>query len=371
MRVDRDVVVIGGGPAGAMAALRAARLGESVLLVDKKKFPRPKPCGSCLNGAALAALERAGLGMAPGRLGAQNIASMRLRAGDREAQLALPRMASISRAALDQAIVQEACAAGVCFVDGVRAVVGDPEAGSRRVQIGPDQVHARCVVLATGLGGGGGPAQKSPPLTWRWNNRESRIGLATMVQADRTGYGPGVIHMACGRGGYVGMVRIEDGKLEVAAAIDPQFVSVAGGAGRAVAQILESCGWEAPRELADAPWMGTPRMGRVHRVVAHERLLIAGDAAGYIEPFTGEGIAWALSSGWSAGELAARPWQAEWVQVWAERVAILRRRQRACRIVAGALRRPGLARLIVGLLSARPTIARPIMKIIGRAIQMG
>ena len=57
-----DVVVVGAGPAGSMAALEIARRGRSVLLVDKASFPRYKVCGCCLNARALSLLELADLG---------------------------------------------------------------------------------------------------------------------------------------------------------------------------------------------------------------------------------------------------------------------------------------------------------------------
>ena len=57
-----DALVIGAGPAGSVAARELARRGCRVLLVDKATFPRPKVCGCCVNGAAIRALERLGLG---------------------------------------------------------------------------------------------------------------------------------------------------------------------------------------------------------------------------------------------------------------------------------------------------------------------
>ncbi len=61
-----DVVVVGAGPAGTMAAREAARLGCSVLLVDKASWPRPKVCGCCLNETALSVLEEVDLTDLPG-----------------------------------------------------------------------------------------------------------------------------------------------------------------------------------------------------------------------------------------------------------------------------------------------------------------
>ena len=76
-------------------------------------------------------------------------------------------------------------------------------------------------------------------------------------------YRPHTIHMATGRGGYVGLVRVEDDRLDVAAAFDPAFVKAAGGLGPAA-------GVDPPRsrlagcrtDLADAPWKGTPALTR-------------------------------------------------------------------------------------------------------------
>ena len=75
------VVVVGAGPAGAVAAGLIARAGSRVLLVDRSTFPRAKVCGCCLNGRALAALADAGLGDLPARLGAVPLTAFRARGG--------------------------------------------------------------------------------------------------------------------------------------------------------------------------------------------------------------------------------------------------------------------------------------------------
>src|SRR5438552_5484187 len=65
-----EVVILGAGPAGALAAHQLARMRKSVLLVDKASFPRWKVCGCCLNAEALAVLRGAGLGQLTTRAGA-------------------------------------------------------------------------------------------------------------------------------------------------------------------------------------------------------------------------------------------------------------------------------------------------------------
>jgi menaquinone-9 beta-reductase len=352
-----DVVVVGAGPAGSMAALRAVRLGVSVLLVDKQRFPRDKVCGCCVNGAAMAALRQAHLGDLPRRLGARPLTSAHVRAGARRVILPLRDSAVVSRVALDAALAAAAADAGAQFRDATAARVGAIDGFVRVVELPQGTVRARCVVMATGLAG---------EVATRG---ASRIGLGACIPAGGD-YCPGEVHMACGAAGYVGLVVLESGLLDIAAAIDPRFVRTRGGAGEAVQAILRDCGMSIPAALADARWRGTPLLTRQRHRVADERLLFAGDAAGYVEPFTGEGIAWALACGWAAGAMAARRWEPRGGQAWTAKTVQLRRRQLTCRLVAAVLRRPRMTRVAIALLSAAPVLAAPVLQRMNRPILM-
>jgi len=330
-----------------------------VLLIDKHHFPRHKVCGCCLNGAAIAALKSAGLGDLLQRVGVAPLSTLRLASGGSRADLPLTGAVAISRAALDAAIVERAMTAGAEFIDGQAAQVGTVGPQGRSVQLGSHAVVGRCVVVASGLDSSLGPSRP----------QRGRIGLCSLL-TDGTGYPRGQVHMACAARGYVGLVRIEDGRLDVAAAIEPRFVRTCGGAGQAVRQILDSCHMAAPPDLSAARWRGTSFLTRQPRHVARERLLTVGDAAGYVEPFTGEGIAWALSSGWSGGELACQAWEPAMVAEWTRRIALLRRRQGACRWIARLLRRPRLTRCAVAALSLAPNVARPVFRYLDRPIAM-
>ena len=92
-----DVLFVGAGPAGAMAARAVARRSASVLLIDKASFPRRKVCGGCLNTVALDVLRAEGLGALPTRLGAQPLADLRLAIGRRRVVFRLPPMMALSR----------------------------------------------------------------------------------------------------------------------------------------------------------------------------------------------------------------------------------------------------------------------------------
>ena len=97
--------------------------------------------------------------------------------------------------------------------------------------------------------------------------------------------------MAVDRHGYVGLVRIEGGLLNIAAVLAPDFVKRAGGPPQALAAVLAEAGFPAITSLADADWHGTLPLTRRTSSTASRRVLVMGDAAGYVEPFTGEGMA--------------------------------------------------------------------------------
>ena len=108
------------------------------------------------------------------------------------------------------------------------------------------------------------------------------------------------------------------------------------------------------------------RQARQH---AGERLLLIGDAAGYIEPFTGEGMAWALTAGRAVAPLAAQAaerWHPRLVRQWELRYRrLLGSRQLVCRAVACVLRSPALTRTAVRLLARVPALAAPMTHYLG------
>src|SRR3954466_2849745 len=103
-----DVAIVGAGLAGTLAARQLARAGAAVLLLDRATFPRWKVCGCCLNPHAQSALASVGLGELPTTLKAVPLPIMRLAVRGIEARLPLPGWVSLSRLALDQALVEQA-----------------------------------------------------------------------------------------------------------------------------------------------------------------------------------------------------------------------------------------------------------------------
>jgi flavin-dependent dehydrogenase len=355
-----DAAVVGAGPAGSVAARELARRGRRVLLVDKATFPRRKVCGCCLNRVALGSLRAVGLGGLAGRCGAVPLDGLELATAGRRVRLPLPGGVSLSREAFDTALIHEAVAAGAEFLPGTAAKLGPVGDGWREVPITAGlRVKATVVIAADGLNGQFTDAQRVAD--------GSRIGAGVIADEVPGDYRPGTIYMAVGRGGYVGAVRLEGGRLDLAAAYDATAVRAAGGLGQMAASVLRAAGLPPIPNLDSLPWKGTPPLTRQPRRVAGERWFAVGDAAGYVEPFTGEGMAWAIASAVGLAPVAAADWSPARAAEWAAAHArIVRRRQGVCRAAAAALRSPALCRVAVSALSLAPALARPVVAALNR-----
>jgi menaquinone-9 beta-reductase len=366
-RSTRDAVVVGAGPAGSMAAIALARRGLNVLLVDRATFPRWKVCGCCLNGAALGALDAAGLNTLAANAGARPVTEMLLGARGRSAGLQLGRGVVLSREAFDSALIRAALAAGVAFLPGANASLGEASGGWRNVSLETPGLavltRAKVVIAADGLGGqlmARADAAASPAAAG------ARLGAGVVVDDAPVFYRDGTIFMACGAGGYVGLVRLEDGRLDVATALDATHIRAGHGPGFAVARLLSEVGWPVPSGLAHGTWKGTLPLTRHAERVATERVFAIGDAAGYVEPFTGEGISRALTAGLAVAPIVARAvrsWDNALMREWAGIYSrVVGRRQITCRTAAAVLRQPWLARLLIGILGRAPALARPVIR---------
>jgi flavin-dependent dehydrogenase len=309
------------------------------------------------------------LGQLPGELGAVPLGRMRLAAGMRQAWLTLPGGVALSRQSFDAGLVRAAIQAGAEFLPDthVTLAAGKPEAKVRNVNLRQDGqsrlAAARVLLAADGLGNKFLAGDRQFRIA---AESDSRIGAGAVAATAPADYVSGTIFMACGVGGYVGLVRLEDGRLDIAAALDPAFVRQAGGLGEAATRIIRTAGLPPVPKLAELPWRGTPLLTRRAMRPACERAFALGDAAGYVEPFTGEGMAWALASGVAVVPLAlraARHWDPQLVRRWSmlHRHTVARR-QRACHVVAALLRRPGLTRLLVGVLAYWPVLAAPLIR---------
>ena len=358
-----DVIILGAGPSGTIAAHQLATSGAKTLLVDKQSFPRRKVCGACLNASALEVLRSVGLDAHLADLGGIKLDGLELRLAGHSARLAMPAGIALSRERLDAALVDLAVASGAVFLPRTEGLVGAIQADARRVAlVQVDRAvaaSARVVLVATGLGRVGFEGE-SPVKSWC--PARSRIGAGCMVNTFPDVYHEGTVFMTVGRSGYVGLVRVEDSQLNVAAAFDKHHVKEIGSPGAAANRILVEAGFAAVPSLDRAAWRGTASLTRQTRPIAGERFFVLGDATGYIEPFTGEGMAWAMVSGQAIAPLVRRGircWEPTLPQSWVLlHRRLVTRRQYLCRALATLLHHPRLAHAALELVTRVPGVAR-------------
>jgi flavin-dependent dehydrogenase len=348
-----DLVVIGAGPAGASCAIEAATSGLKVLLVDSKTFPRPKVCGGCLNRSAWELLERLGVASELRNLGAKPIDTMELRCGSREGRWPIgatqqPAMHAISRWTMDPVLIDRARDCGVTWMPGSEARLVGQTAATCRVALVQGgrailEAEACCVAIASGLASkvaGSLPGMSSQVVA------SSRVGLGCLSDGPVEGIPAGLLQMVVGKEGYVGMVQVEGGRINAAAAVDREALRLAGSPEALIGRILRQTGLDPEILKHWGPWHGTPALTRQPKRRADHRLLLIGDAAGYLEPFTGEGMSWALRSGVLAAKLAvdsrsqwSETMEQRWERIWKEAIG---EHRAACSGLARLVRHPRL-----------------------------
>lgn len=291
-----DVVVVGAGPAGAAAALAARRAGASVLLLDKADFPRDKPCGDGIAPHALDVL--AGLGVTGVEDGYAPVPSLRLvgPAGGAVARAHARPTYTIPRLHLDQRIVDAAMAAGAVLR---RHTVRRVEERTGRVVL-DGVVSARAVIGADGAYSVVRKALGQPP------NGPGHLALAIRGYAPAPA-GPAeqrIVTASREWPAYAWAFPIGDGTANIG------YGEVLHGRSISRAHLLDRLAELLPDiDVAAASGLRAHHLPLSTRrpAPARGRLLLAGDALSLINPFTGEGIFYAVLSGALAGAAAAAP----------------------------------------------------------------
>jgi len=374
-----DAVVIGAGPAGSLAALRLAQRGHQVLLVEAKKFPRDKVCGGCLNARAWQVLQRHHLVDDLLAAGAVELEQLLVTCGRRQVTWPMPVMHAISRRTLDAQLAESAAARGATFLQETQARIGSEAGEADRVAIELRQpasaartVWARVVIAADGLTHSS-LTEIDQAASYVAGN--SRIGVGAQVSYSGAGYPAGRLTMMVGDSGYVGITRVEGERLNLAAALDMQCLRAGKKPGEVIRQLIEDAREELPDQLLEAQWQGTPALTRQSRRWAWHRVFLVGDAAGYVEPFTGEGMSWALAGAEAVTELAESAmigWRDElavrWQVQWRKQV---QRQQRTCRALAWTLKQPQLTGWVLWALQRAPWLVQPLMQQVSGARHVG
>lgn len=305
--MQADVAIVGAGPAGSMAAHRLAAAGAQVVLLERATFPRDKPCGDGVSAAGLAALARIGLDEWAAQFPAPEV--LRLTPPDGQPLDVQPDAGgghcygrAIPRWLLDARLVQAATEVGARLVEGVRVrgVEWSNGAGATVVADGL-KVTAQLVILADGSNATVtrrlGLVQGSPELV---AVRQYLAGDTGPPRRLEIHFQKEIIP------GYTWLFPLGDGRVNVGTGtftrrLRQGKMSLQETLARFVADPAATDGRLAKTEPI-GPVKGHPLRTRLSGTHTHaERMLVAGDAAGLVNPLSGEGIGSALES----GELAA------------------------------------------------------------------
>ena len=370
-----DALVIGAGPAGSATAIHLARGGARVLLVDKARFPRDKPCGGGLTGRAL---RHAPCDVEPVVEHVVDRFVLRARYGWRVARASRqPLIRMTQRRRLDLHLAEQAAAEGADFRDGARVDALTFRDDHVTAIVGGSHVHASFVIGADGANGVVARAAELGDGIVRGIALEGNVPWGTLELAPYQatawvelgvvagGYGwvfPKGDHANLGVGGWIDegpRLRVHLDRLARAHGLDPK-------------SLTDVRGHRLPMRRLGAP-------------AARGRALLVGDAAGLVDPLSGDGIYEAFVSAQLAADaiLAGAPevYETSLSAALDRYAAVSWKAKRAAdrypRACLWAVRAPGVFDTVAGLLRgdlAHPSqarrIARPPLRVLSRLARM-
>lgn len=298
-----EIVVVGAGPAGTMAALTLARGGRACRLVERSEQTPDRTCGDFLSAEAVARLQALGFPWAAAQAG--TVRTLRFQAQGRSVTVKLPFQGrTVQRSFLDAWLLRAAHEAGAKVQTGVhvRSVVRVP-GGGYRLESSGGQLVASTLVLANGKHGLGDfhqrvVGQDRGLLGWKMNFHKLASSLAQAL--DDT------LCLFAFAGGYGGICRVADDTATVAILVQPSVFSrhKPGRMGPLaslseqvplLSQLLAQAepAWEHAKTVANLPYGHCDKR-------AERQLFPVGDQFAVLPSFTGTGVSFAMASGAAA-----------------------------------------------------------------------
>jgi geranylgeranyl reductase family protein len=312
-----DVIIAGGGPAGSSAAIHLAIKGARVLLAEQKKFPRPKLCGEFISPECTSHFERLGVAEQMRAGGPSSLAETVFYSRN-GTNVRVPSQwfgnggiaLGLSRAEMDERLLRRAAEVGVTVLEDAHVmnlIFDEDRVAGVNVKRGraEESYQADFTIDATGR------SRTLARLAEKTSSDPSRLQRAPMVafkvHLQNTEVAPGACEIYFYPGGYGGLNNIESGLSNLCFIVNARDVrSRQSDADRVMREVVCQ-NLRAAQTLEHAQvkseWLAVSLEGFGRRSASPARGLLAiGDAASFIDPFTGSGMLMALEG----GDLAAR-----------------------------------------------------------------
>ena len=287
-----DLIVVGAGPAGSTCAALCAHQGGRIMILEAARFPRDKVCGDCLNPAVWPILDRLGLSSAVRALPSTVPSTMRFSVSGHH-ELEIPIVSTtcsassieeriVRRRDFDALLAARACEMGAEFRDGSPVTTLRSNSGIWEVTLASGETyHARRIVAADGRNSVIARLQRHySPMT-----KDGRIGIQAHIPHP-SDY-DGALAMRIYRNGYGGLADIGSGMANLCLVANKDSMKELRREAELYYRISTPVVWRSITPISRSQVLAPARDG----------IYLCGDAARVVEPFTGEGISYALRSG--------------------------------------------------------------------------
>ena len=291
-----DLIIVGGGPSGSAAGRIAGKAGLKTLLIEKEEFPRYKPCGGALSDHALHYLDFE----IPEAMIEKEVYGGRICFNDRTIECFKDYRLSIivTRSKLDSFLLEKAQEAGIEILHGEKVTSVSNEDDHVTVKTNTSSYESRFVILATG-------SQNSLKNAVRRKDRKKEYGvcIVTEVEEDNATIDKYIrdsveLRFGVANMGY-GWIFPHDNYYSVGIG---GVASLLPDPNSAIRDFLEENGFTGKYKLKGH----VIPCGGYKRKLVNQRILLSGDAAGFVDAFTGEGLAYAIKSGQIAAEVISK-----------------------------------------------------------------